>query len=143
MPFPLFVLPPQTSPFFFSLFIFLKPRSPLFQSLFSPFSLLFLLSVALQQCVWFATLPLSSKRGGKKPSSLLPLTPAKQNSLRSSSSLLYFPLALFTPQPPPGTSPAHKFLTSHKISVIGQENKHSAIQSESCLSSQSVSLLSS
>lgn len=29
-----------------------------------------------------------------------------------------------------GILPAHKFLTSHKVSVIGQENKHSASQSD-------------
>lgn len=107
--------------------------SPLCLPAFPP---LFLLGVVFQQCVWLATLPLASKRGGKKLSILLPLTPAKQNSLCSSSPLLHFPLALssllgslsFCLSHSLGILPAHKFLTSHKVSVIQQENKHSASQ---------------
>lgn len=85
----------------------------------------------------------------KKSSCLLPLTPAKQNSPRSSLPLLYFPLTLsslltsLSLSLSFGILPANKFLTSHKVSVTRQENKHSASQPASCLSSQSVSLLPS
>lgn len=70
------------------------PSAVLCSSLCSPFSSP-LSPVVFQQCVWFAVPPLCLKgRGEKKSSCLLPLTPAKQNSPRSSFPLLYFPLTL-------------------------------------------------
>ncbi|XP_030016111.1 ras-related protein Rab-2A isoform X1 [Sphaeramia orbicularis] len=128
--------------FFFSNLFFLKLPHPLF----SPCPLLCLLTVVFQQCVWFATLPLSSKRRGKNPSPLLPLTPAKQNS----PSLLYFPLTLSSLLSSLSVSlsfslgilPTHKFLTSHKVSVIRQENKHAASQSVCKFAIQSARCLS-
>lgn len=119
-----------------------------------PPSLFFVLlfpSPLLPQCGFAAVCvvchaPSLSKRRGKKPSTQLPLTAAKQNSQCSSSPLLYFPhtlSSLLSLRSLPvsvslshslclslGILPAHKFLTSHKVSVIGQENKHSASQSD-------------
>lgn len=111
------------------------------------------LSFPSSSSVWFCSsvcvvchAPSLSKRRGKKPSTQLPLTAAKQNSQCSSSPLLYFPhtlSSLLSLRSLPvsvslshslclslGILPAHKFLTSHKVSVIGQENKHSASQSD-------------
>lgn len=148
-----FFFPTGTSPFLFS---FLRVSSRLFLSLFSLLPLVFPLSVVFQQCVWFAMLPFSSKRRGKK-FSLLPLTPAKQNSLRSSSPLLYFPLLLFLPSFPPlllplsiAVSLSHSLLASCQLinsshptrsqSFGKKTNPQPASQSVSCLFSQSLSL---
>lgn len=112
-------------------------------SLCSPLLLSFLLlGVVFQQRVGFAMLPPlllkervgGDERGGKNPSSLAsfhssqaklarvpPFSCSIFHSLSLHSSALSLSLSL-------GNLPAHKFLTSHKVSVIRQENKHSSSQ---------------
>lgn len=92
-------------------------------------------------CVWFAMLPLFQKEGEKSPPlSFLWLQPSKTPSVPPllcsifhTHSLHFLVCALSLSHSlclSLGILPAHKFLTSHKVSVIGQENKHSASQSD-------------
>lgn len=136
----LLYFPPQTPLSFHQL-----SSAPLFVP---PFLLLFLLWVSSNVCG--LPYPLSAwKEEVKKkaPVCFLWLQPSKTprdllfpcsifHSLFLHSSLLSHSLSF-------GILPANKFLTSHKVSVTRQENKHSASQPASCLSSQSVSLLPS
>lgn len=141
-----------------SFFFLLKPlhscslsfSCPLLHSLFSSFPLLFLLWFSSSVCGLPYSLCL--KRRGEKTllSASFDSSHAKLPAFLFSPAL-FSTRSLFTPQLcltlslslTFGILPANKFLTSHKVSVIWQENKHSASQPVSCLSSQSVSLLSS